>query len=367
MASLIAVIVDITIFFAIYLIAALALNMIYGYTGIPNFGLAFSVAGGAYITAFLPGRLAAWVFHIDPSLDYVYDSIYIMRIINTNLQINPFLSIILLLLTLVSAILVGMFLGFIASYPAIRLRDEYLMMILIAMAEGVRLIGYNYEPLAGGTLGVSVPKLLGWVNLPTWAKDLMFIGGMAALVSISIYLLLRSPLGRLLRAVREDEKVVESLGKDTISLKMKAMIIGSGIAALCGALHSLYLGATVPEGYTRADWTFWPWLMLMVGGKGNNLGVILGVGITVLIRRIITIYKYSIASLFPFDPVWLEQILLGVTLIVIMTVRPQGILPEKSIYLKGIHKRVEEEHSNAPSLIKSRFYAVYNRIIHALL
>lgn len=364
MASLTGVIIDIVIFYSMYLIAALALNMIYGYAGLPNFGLAFAVAGGAYITAFLPGRLAAWIFHIDPSLDYIRDNVLILRTINTNLQGNMLLSITLLILTLVSAISVGMLLGLIASYPAIRLKAEYLMMVLIAMAEAVRIIGYNYRPLAGGTIGVSIPELLGWANLPTWTKDITLTGGMAAIVAISMYFLLRSPFGRLLKAVREDENAAESLGKDTVSLKIKTMIIGSGVAAICGALHSLYLGATVPEGYTRSDWTFWPWLMLMIGGKGNNWGIILGVFVIILTRRLITIYKYTIAPFFPFDPVWLEQILLGVILIVIMTIRPQGIIPEKPIYIKGIHKKSGEEDSKAPSL-KSRFQAMFNRLIHA--
>ena len=364
MASIVSIITDVLIFFAIYLIPALALNMIYGYTGLPNFGLALSVAGGAYITGFLPGRLAAWILNIDPSLNYIQDSVSIIRTINMNLQSNPLLSIMLLLLTLASSVLVGIALGFVASYPAIRLRGTYLLIVLIAMAEMTRIIGYNYEPIAGGTLGVSVPKMLGWLNLPVGAKNLILVGGSAAIVTILMERLLRSPLGRLLRAIRDEDNVAESLGKDIVRIKMKVMTFGSGVAALSGALHSLYLGATVPEGYTRADWTFWPWLMLMVGGKGNNRGVILGTIITVLIRRIITIYKYTIAPLFPFDPVWLERILLGVTLIVIMTLRPQGIIPEKPIYLKGIHRRVDEGKSKAASL-KSKFKVILNRIVHA--
>ena len=364
MASLISILTDIIIFYAIYLIAALALNMMYGYAGLPNFGLAFAVAGGAYITGFLPGRLAAWIFRVDPSLDYIRDSILVMRIVNASLEGNPLLSIFLLLLTLASAFLVGMFLGLIASYPAIRLRAEYLMMVLIAMAEIVRIIGYNYEPLSGGTLGVSVPKFLGWIDQPVWAKNIMFVGGTAIIVGVCLQRLLSSPFGRLLRAVREEEMVAESLGKDTVRLKMQAMIFGSGVAAICGAIQALYLGAAVPEGYTRADWTFWPWLMLMLGGKGSNLGVVVGSMITVLIRRVITVYKYSIAHLFPFDPVWLERILLGVILIVIMTLRPQGIIPEKPIYIKGIHKR-EKERESWMSSLRSRLRVLRDRITRA--
>jgi branched-chain amino acid transport system permease protein len=363
MVSFILVITDILVFYAIYVIVTLALNEMYGYAGIPNFGLVFAVAGGAYITAFLPGRLAAWIFHIDPSLDFIHDNLYIMSMINANLQSTPFLSIILLLLTLASAFLVGAFLGLIASYPAIRLRVEYLMMVLIAMAEAVRIIGYNYEPIAGGTLGVSIPNMLGWIKLPIWMKDLMFIGGMATLVAFSMCILLASPLGRLLRAIREDETVAESLGKDTVKLKMAVMLVGSGVAALGGAIHSLYLGATVPQGYTRDDWTFWPWLMLMVGGKGNNRGVIVGAFIVVLIRRIINAYKYAVAPLFPFDPAWLERILLGVTLIVMMAVRPQGIIPEKPIYLRGIHDiRVNGETPMIRPASESKLHVMFRSL-----
>ena len=364
MASIVSIMTDILIFFAIYLIPALALNMIYGYTGLPNFGLALSVAGGAYLTGFLPGRLAAWIFHIDPSLNYIQDSVYIIRTINMSLQSNPLLSMMLLLLTLASAVLVGMALGLVASYPAIRLRGTYLLIVLIAMAEMTRLIGYNYEPIAGGTLGVSVPKMLGWLNLPVGAKNLMLVGGSAAIVTILMEKLLRSPLGRLLRAIRDEDNVAESLGKDIVRFKMKVMTFGSGVAALCGALHSLYLGATVPAAYTRTDWTFWPWLMIMIGGKGNNRGVIIGTFLAIVIKRTITIYKYSVAHFFPFDPVWLERIFMGIILIVIMTIRPEGILPEKPIYLRGIHKR-EKERESWMSSLRSRLRVLRDRITHA--
>ncbi|HIQ13681.1 MAG TPA: branched-chain amino acid ABC transporter permease [Thermoprotei archaeon] len=346
--GLLGFIVDLSFFLAIYIIVTTALNLQYGYTGIPNFGLAFGVAIGAYMTGYVPGRLAYMMYYdqiaekvapMCPSLEYVRCNIFIRNEINAIISKDPIISIGLLFLTLFIAIAAGGILGYIASYPAIRLRVDFLMMVLIAIAEGVRIVGMNYEPLAGGTLGVSVPNLMAWTGLPrTWQSAIMVLT-ITALVIYFTFHLFWSPYGRVLKAVRESEEAALAVGINVNKVKIEAMVVGSAIAAVAGSVYSLYLGNVVPTSYTRYDWTFWPWLMLLLGGRGSEFGAIAGTVGIISIRRVISIYKHGVQPLFPFDVVWLERIALGVAFLVIMMFKPYGLFPEKPFRLKGVHDK----------------------------
>jgi len=114
------------------------------------------VAGGAFVAGYFPGRFAAWLFGINPGLDYVNNNSQVLNLVSVGLRQDVPLSIGLFLVTLVLAVLVGALLGYAASFPAIRLREDYLAITLLAMAEGIRVIGNNYSPIVGGTLGVGV-------------------------------------------------------------------------------------------------------------------------------------------------------------------------------------------------------------------
>jgi branched-chain amino acid transport system permease protein len=332
-------VIDIVIFLSLYAIVTTALNYQYGYTGIPNFGLAFAVAGGAYITGFLPGRLAYMLLLPNSTLDYVKDNPKIMVQINSILEKDPTLSITLLLLTFIAAILVGALLGFIATFPAIRLRADFLMMTLIALAEAVRIIGMNYEPLAGGTLGIRVPRMLDWTGLDATLQNLFLIGGGCILVLVFNWFMLHSPYGRLLRAIRENEDAAIAVGKNVNRIRMEVMIVGSAIAAIAGALSGIYIGNVIPPAYNRIDWTFWPWLMLMLGGPGSEMGALAGTSAIVVIRRLVSIYKHGVQPFIPFDVVWLERMALGIAFLVIMVFKPAGLIPEKPLKMKGLHDR----------------------------
>lgn len=339
---LIQFLIDVTVFLSLYLIVTIALNYQYGYTGVPNFGLAFAVAGGAYIAGFLPGRLAYRMLMPNSNLDYVKDNNVIMVNLNNLLRQNPVLSIELLVLTFVVSIAVGGLLGFIGAYPAIRLRADFLMMVLIAMAEVVRIIGMNYEPLAGGTLGISVPNMLAWTGIQRSYIDLIFVAGIAVVVLLYSARVLHSPYGRLLKAVREQEFSAIALGKDIVSVKMGTMVIGSAIAAIAGVVSGIYLGAVVPPTYDRVEWTFWPWLMLLLGGRGSEKGVLVGTSSIVIIRRLVSVYKHYIQFMIPFNVVWLERMALGIVFLVIMVYKPDGLIPEQSFRLKRVHEKLKE-------------------------
>lgn len=322
---------DLIATFAIYLIIVISLNLEFGYTGVPNFGKALAIAGGAFVVGYFPGRLLAQLTQINSELDYIKHNAYIVTQLNKVLETDVLLSIAILLLTLVIAAVIGAFLGLVASFPAIRLRADYLAITLLVFAEAIRVIGHNYPPIAGGTLGVQVPDPFAW-----WG-DLRFIAATTVLLAVALLVLLyveiftRSPLGRVLKAVRDCELAAASLGKNVLAIRTKTIVLSSAIAAIAGALYAFYTGGVIAAAYDRVTWTFWPWVMVIVGGAANNIGVMLGALIFVTVRKLIIFYKELLAPYIPFDVVWLDFLLLGVILILVLMYRPQGVLPEKPI------------------------------------
>jgi hypothetical protein len=101
----------------------------------------------------------------------------------------------------------------------------------------------------------------------------------------------------------------------------------------------------VEANYQRAFWTYWPWLMLILGGPGNNAGTFLGTALIVAMRRVIIVSKWFFDTVLFFPIAYFEQILLGALLIIVMIVRPNGLIPEKLLYIPGINYRqlVREE------------------------
>ena len=320
--------VDLLAIFAIYAIVNLSLNLEFGYAGIPNFGKVLAVGAGAFVAAAVPGRIFASIAGIEG--DYIADNLLIISQVNTWLVDNTGIGLFIFFLTLGIAALVGGVLGLATAYPAIRLRGDYLAITLLAFGESIRLVGNNFTPLIGGTLGAQVPDPLVFlpseIRFPIATVGLVII---AALVFLYSEKLMRSPLGRLLRAVRDNETAAESLGKDSTQIRIKIIIISAGLAAIGGALYAFYVGSTIPYAYDRASWTFWPLLMIIIGGLANNKGVLVGTLIFVLLRKVIIFFKDSFEGFVPFDVVWLDFLLLGAILLAVLLYRPQGIFAEK--------------------------------------
>lgn len=322
-------IVDLLAIFAVYVIVNLSLNMEFGYTGIPNFGKVLAVGAGAFVAASIPGRIFADLAGIEG--DYIADNLLIVSQINIWLVDNVGIGFVVFFLTLGIAAAVGGGLGLLTSYPAIRLRGDYLAITLLAFGESIRIIGNNFTPLVGGTLGVQVPDPLSF--LPNELRFTVATIGMV-LIAIAVFVyserMMRSPLGRLLRAVRDNEVAAESIGKNTKQIRIKVIIVSAALAAIGGALYAFYVGGTIAFAYDRASWTFWPFLMILIGGLANNKGVLVGTFIFVTIRKLITFFKDSLEGFVPFDVVWLDFLLLGIILLVVLLYRPQGIFVEKS-------------------------------------
>jgi len=362
--------IDLFMFFLLYLIVTMNLNFMYGYTGIPHFGISLSVAGGGYVVGAFTGRVLRWIYNVYPELGFMYENTKITNEINMHLANDPLMGISIFIIVIILSLVLNAGLGYIVSRPAIRLSGSYLIIVLIGMAEAMRIIGMNYAPLVGGTFWVHVPDVFNWMgNFRT--EGFLII---CTLITFGIFLLLQaistSPLGRLVRAVRENPTSAECVGKDVIGIRTKVVVLCSALTSIAGVLYGFYIHAVLSTSYTRGAWTFYPWLMFMVGGVGNNMGATIGTFIFITLRRLIIFFKHDIEIFVPFQVQWLEQILTGVMLLLIIIFRPQGLLPEKPTKMRGLdydgfHDELEKKGINVPEK-KAKKDNIFQRLLERL-
>lgn len=329
--------------FSVYLIVTLSLNIEAGYAGLPQFGRVLAVITGALVAGAIPGRILALLYGYQYGAEYgFYEFNYrIVNDLNIILEQNPLLSMGIFFFTLIIAMALGAAIGYLTSRPAIRLREAYLGITLLAMGDVIMLISLHYPPIIGGTTGVMVPDPFRWTGPYrfTIASSTLII--LSILTLIIVEKITKSPFGRALRAMRDSEIAITVYGRDIAKLRTHALVTGAAIAALGGALYTFYTGSCIASTYTRLTWTFWPWAFMMLGGTGNNVGVVLGVLLFVIVKTIIVTYRGALAPYVPFDPVWLEYTFVGLAIILIAMFRPQGILPEKPIFTIA-RKKIEK-------------------------
>lgn len=320
-------------FFGISAIMALSLNLEYGLAGIPNFGKALFVSIGAYTagwtyTHLLP--LLAGREFIDPCGGSTLAQALQLR--SDVLKTLPTTALLNFALTLVIAMIVGGVVGWLASYPALRLKEEwYLALVLLVGGEVVRITlrGVDF-PICGdnGLSGLAQP--LAW--LPD--RQLRAIGFMllvllmAAAVYFYVERLTRSPFGRMLKALRENDAVALGLGKNVARVRGTVMLIGSALAALSGVLFVVNSGFASTNDYTVAL-TLDVWVMVVLGGLGNNRGALIGAFVITLLDRITSIVALQLdamGSQWEFN--YLRYILFGLILLFVLRYRRQGLVPE---------------------------------------
>ena len=325
--------IDLTTVYALYLIVSLTLNLEAGFSGIPNFGKVMFVAAGAAAAGSVSGRVAAIVLNIDTHGDYNGFIASIIPNIDKALSQNILLSVELMVLGVVLAAVVGAVLGFVASYPAIRLREDYLGMLLLAAAQLFQIFLGGYQPLIGASQGIEVPDVFIWAETGIEVRDvavLLLVGVFAILVYFYVERVARSPLGRTLRAIRDNEVAARALGKNDAAVRRNVIIVASAISAMAGALLTFYVGAVNAETWTRITWTFWILVMVIIGGAANNAGVALGAFSFTFLFKTVDLVKFYFQGYIPFDVNWLEYLMFAALLILILAYRPGGILPEKS-------------------------------------
>ncbi len=333
------IIITIALWFGLYTIVTLSLNLEYGFAGIPNFGRALAVLMGAVAVGGIVNRLFILYFGIEG--DLIAASAQVRSMMNELIASNPAYGLGLLLLYLLIAAGLGAVTGALFILPSAKLSEDYLAITLLAISE-VMFMVCNYDTaIIGGYYGVSTPDVLAFV--PGEDRMLVFTA-ITLLVALAVYIfvsrLTNSPFGRLLRAMRENESVVEATGKSVMILRIKTTTIGSAIAALAGALYSLYSVNVIATSFSRVEWTFYPFLMLLLGGAGNNRGVVVGTLTFVIVKILLTIYKHEIRMILhlPFEAVWLEYILFGLLMYFVLLYRPEGLLRERPIFSEPIKR-----------------------------
>ncbi len=321
-------------FYALYLAISLSLNLEFGYAGIPNFGKVLFIAGGAAFAASISGRLAAFVLGVDTRGNFIVFNTTIILKVDTLLASNPAFAVELLLVSVLIAAGVGAVLGYVSSFPAIRLREDYLGMLLLGSAQFFQVFLRTYDPLIGGAQNINVPDpYFYWISVGIGYRDLIaagVIGVFAIMVFLYSERVVRSPLGRTMRAVRDNEDAARALGKDDGAIRRRILVISSAIAGMAGALFTFYIASAEYDTWTRFAWTFWPFLIVIIGGAGNNVGVAVGTFFfTLAFKGLQQIQPYVQPYIF-FDVNWLQDILFASVLIMILLLRPDGIIKEKS-------------------------------------
>ena len=325
--------VDLGNAYMLFLAVSLSLNLEAGYTGIPNFGKVMFMAGGAAISAAVSGLLAVVILGVNVHGNYNAYIVTVINQVNASLAKNPLLSVELVLLGTILAAAIGGFLGFLASYPAIRLREDYLGMLLLASAQFFQIFLGAYYPLIGGTQGISVPDFFSWAGNGIGVRDVTILGFLTVF-AIFVYVyserVARSPIGRTLRAVRDNEIATRALGKNDVAIRRNVIIIASAISGMAGALLTFQVASIGPGTWDRITWTFYIWVMVIIGGSGNNFGVATGALWFSFLSSGITQVQNALPSDLPIDVNWIRYLIFGALLLWILAFRPGGISPEKS-------------------------------------
>lgn len=291
------------IFAGIYALLSLGLNLHWGVTGLFNVGIAGFYAIGAYTTAILTA----------PAMPQRFGGFGLPM---------P--------LGMLGAMLASGMLALLVGVPTLRLREDYLAIATISIAETLRLVLKNEAWLTNGVQGIrDIPRPFPQAFGSFY--DVFYLG-LVALSVLVVYLaserLLRSPWGRVARAIREDEGVAASVGKHVVRFKMQALVLGAMIMGLGGSLYAHYVKFISPDAFQPLMGTFLVWVMLMAGGSGNNRGAIAG---AVIIWGLWSLSDIATGLLPP--PLdtrasYLRVMLVGLVLQLMLLKRPQGLIPE---------------------------------------
>lgn len=295
----------------IYAVLAVGLNIQWGYTGLFNIGIAGFTAVGAYTSALLTSPPAS--------------SEYVQYVGGLSL---PFP------VGLVGAAVFCGLLAFLVGIPTLRLREDYLAIVTIGIAEVLRQVLVNERWLANGTRGlIGIPQPLRGL-VPSHLYDYLYLG-LGALVLVAIYLALeraiRSPWGRVLKAIREDETAALAAGKDTFRFRLQAFIVGAMVMGIGGALYTHFIAALTPDSFQPLFGTFLVWAMLLLGGAGNNKGAMLGAFLVWGIWSGTGFLTDFLPATLQAQAFYIRYLFIALLLEGVLLLRPQGILGEERV------------------------------------
>lgn len=295
-------------------IAVLGLNLQWGNTGIFNGGVAAFFGAGAYGLIILGGPERAGEFG---GFGWPYP------------------------LAVLGGIALAGLLALIVGLITARLRHDYLAIATFGVAIAVENVARNAEYLTGGAKGVRgfERPLEAAIGNP-FVYNVVFLGlviGCLAAVYLALEKVVRSPFGRLLRAIREDEVAARALGKSPSRVRLQSFVLGAMIMGLAGSLYGTFYAFVSPQDIVPIL-TFQIWAMLIVGGAGNNRGAIAGTLIVwggwVASGWLLTRYAPADWQLYSGS---LQYILIGLVIVLTLLARPKGLFPEQLMVSTATH------------------------------
>jgi branched-chain amino acid transport system permease protein len=273
----------------LYAVLALSLNLLVGYAGLISICHAAFYGIGAYTGTLL--------------------------MVDVGLEFWP-----ALLLAVVATVL----LSFTISVPALRLRGDYFVLASLGFQVIVFAVLNNWMGLTRGPYGISgipQPTVLGFA-IDTPLLYFLFTGAVALICISLLHLIGRSPFGRVLKAIREDEMVTSALGKNVPQYKITAFAIAAGFAAVPGVLFAGYLQYIDPTSFTILESIF-ILSIIIIGGTGNTVGPLLGAVLLLFLPEALRFL--GMPDAFAAN---LRRIIYGLAIIVMLRFRPQGLLGE---------------------------------------
>jgi len=282
----------ILIMVGIYVILAISLNLISGYAGLLSISHAAFYGIGAYAAALLALN------------------------VHTNFVVNLALGMV-----------IAGIIGVLVAWPALRIHDDYFVIASFGFQIIIFSVMNNWIGLTRGPLGlpgIPQPELLGHRIDSHW-EYLALVWLLAFFTFIACRRLVTSPYGRVLKAIREDEVFAVSLGKNIAYFKLTVFAIGASLAAVAGALYACYITFIDPTSFTVAESIFIISIVI-IGGLGNLWGSVLGAAILIALPellRFLGISQSYVANI--------RQILYGSMLVLMMFVRPQGLIGEYAL------------------------------------
>jgi len=327
--------------FGIYSILSLSLNLESGTAGVTNFGKVVFYGAGAYIAATLTTYLTLILNGVDVTETPPYDVRGIVLLGELGSR-NPLMSLGLLVLSLVVAFVIAGALGYLLSYPIIRVGPAFVGFTLLSFGELMRVFLQHYEPVGGNKGLMAIPTPFGWVA-ESRVREVAYLGlvmGVLATTYVVIHRLVNSPLGRTLRAVRDDEVAALCLGKHVPKIKAKVLFVGSGFAGVAGVLLAYYLTSVNPNMFVPAV-TFNVWAMIILGGCGNLKGSLVGAAVVTFVDRVLT-FVTPYLGVTVISPDYLRWVIVGLLIVVVLIVNPRGLLPEEPIKTPALEVVSEE-------------------------
>lgn len=288
----------------IYGILTLGLNLQWGFAGQFNAGIAGFFAVGAYATSILT---------TPPADD---------RIVGLALPIAAGIAI---------GALLAAVLGYAVARICLRLKSDYLAIATIGIAEILRLVLRNEMWLTNGARGIAaIPRPFEGLAQP-WGElcFLLMVAAVVLLLYLAVERAWRSPWGRALRAIRENEAAAEAAGKDVVAFRAQVFALGAGLMGLAGGIMAHYLKFIGPDATEPILTTFLAWVMLIAGGSANNRGALAGAALIWILWSATELLTQQLPPDWQTRSSYIRVFLIGLLLQLVLQRFSHGLFPER--------------------------------------